>query len=318
MAFHKLISLLLFCLFNLPVLAKTVPNHRIMADTDPATSTASIVNKDVNKDSSTCILNEEDSISRRSLPLSNTGKLMPCIRQHPIAESLETIAAHKITAFLAAPRVVTTYQLSTAPNIIALANKHLIASAGDQIYVQNVKASTHQSYAIYRPGQLYKDPITHEILGHEANFIAECSLQQPGNPATFSITKASHEVLVGDKLLPLENKPLATDYLANAPDKNINSLIIGLHGGASQIGLYSIVVLNKGLLDGLSTGNTLAIYQQGRHVNALSSTNKTTTIKLPDELAGKLMIFRAFDRVSYAIVIKAHQAIHLFDIAQSP
>ena len=105
MAFHKLISLLLFCLFNLPVLAKTVPNHRIMADTDPATSTASIFNKDVNKDSSTCILNEEDSISRRSLPLSNTGKLMPCIRQHPIAESLETIAAHKITAFLAAPRV---------------------------------------------------------------------------------------------------------------------------------------------------------------------------------------------------------------------
>jgi hypothetical protein len=318
MAFHKLISLLLFCLFNLPVFAKTVLSHHIMTENYSATSTPSLVNKDANRDSSTCILNEEDSTSRTSLPLSNTGKLMPCIRQQPITESLETIAAHKIAAFLAAPRVVTTYQLSTAPNVIALANKHLIATSGDQIYVQNVNSTTHQSYAIYRPGQLYKDPITHEILGHEASFIAECSLQQSGNPATFSITKANHEVLVGDKLLPRETKQLTTDYLAKAPDKNISSHIIGIHGGASQIGLYSIVVLNKGLLDGLSTGNTLAIYQQGRHVSALSSTNKTTTIKLPDELAGKLMIFRAFDRVSYAIVIKAHQAIHIFDIAQSP
>ena len=45
---------------------------------------------------------------------------------------------------------------------------------------------------------------------------------------------------------------------------------------------------------------------------------KNDQVKLPDEMAGSLMVFRPFNRVSYALVMKATQAIHVLDKVQTP
>jgi hypothetical protein len=41
-------------------------------------------------------------------------------------------------------------------------------------------------------------------------------------------------------------------------------------------------------------------------------------VKLPDELAGMLMVFRTFDKVSYALVMKAEKPLHVLDRVQTP
>jgi hypothetical protein len=41
-------------------------------------------------------------------------------------------------------------------------------------------------------------------------------------------------------------------------------------------------------------------------------------VRLPDEEAGLLMVFRTFDRVSFALVMKATQAIHVLDYVRAP
>ena len=48
------------------------------------------------------------------------------------------------------------------------------------------------------------------------------------------------------------------------------------------------------------------------------SINKLERVKLPEEFAGTLMIFRPFERVSYALVMYAEKAIHLFDKVKTP
>ncbi|MEY3288298.1 MAG: hypothetical protein RLZZ419_540, partial [Pseudomonadota bacterium] len=48
------------------------------------------------------------------------------------------------------------------------------------------------------------------------------------------------------------------------------------------------------------------------------STIKNDVVKLPDEIAGTLMVFRPFERVSYALVMKTTQAIHILDKVKSP
>ncbi len=48
------------------------------------------------------------------------------------------------------------------------------------------------------------------------------------------------------------------------------------------------------------------------------SSIKNDIVKLPDEIAGTLMVFRPFERVSYALVMKATQAIHILDKVQTP
>ena len=88
--------------------------------------------------------------------------------------------------------------------------------------------------------------------------------------------------------------------------------------GVSQIGQYNVVVLDKGLVDGIKNGHTLNIFQKGRIVRDPFSEIKNATVKLPDEMAGTLMVFRAFDRVSYALVLESTQPIHVLDKIQTP
>ncbi len=41
-------------------------------------------------------------------------------------------------------------------------------------------------------------------------------------------------------------------------------------------------------------------------------------VKLPDERVGLLMIFRTFDRVSYALIMNATESVHMLDAVQTP
>jgi hypothetical protein len=41
-------------------------------------------------------------------------------------------------------------------------------------------------------------------------------------------------------------------------------------------------------------------------------------VKLPDELSGTTMVFRTFDRISYALVMEATNDIHLLDTVRNP
>ena len=41
-------------------------------------------------------------------------------------------------------------------------------------------------------------------------------------------------------------------------------------------------------------------------------------VTLPEQRAGTLMVFRTFDRLSYAIVMDARRAMHLSDVVRNP
>ena len=41
-------------------------------------------------------------------------------------------------------------------------------------------------------------------------------------------------------------------------------------------------------------------------------------VKLPDRRSGTLMVFRTFERVSYALVMEADRAMHLSDVVTNP
>ncbi len=41
-------------------------------------------------------------------------------------------------------------------------------------------------------------------------------------------------------------------------------------------------------------------------------------VKLPDEDAGLIMVFRSFEKVSFGLVMKATRAIHINDYVRTP
>lgn len=254
----------------------------------------------------------EDSGSSRDV------KLYPRIREMDLEDAIELISSEKIAKYLASPRVVGETELEESPYVIDFAGEHLVAGAGDRVYVRSIETPESLSYTIYRKGEAFVSAETGEILGYEAKFIANTRLQAAGDPATLLVTQSTSEIRMGDRLMPHQEGEFTLHYFPKPPETQIQGSIINVLDGVTQIGRYNVVAIDKGASDGLQKGHVLDIYKKGQSVRDPYSKIRNDMAQLPDELAGTLMVFRTFDRISYALVMDARQAIHVLDKVQTP
>ncbi len=249
---------------------------------------------------------------------SRTVKLSPRVRETPIDQAIPTIPIDAIQQFLTQPRVLEKHELDNMPYIVAFADEHIIGGAGIRAYVRSIESSDNSTYTVVRPGDPYEDPDTGETLGYEGIYVGDGSLERTGDPATVALASTDREALAGDYLIPATRDAVTLNFHPRGPDSDIRGRIISVLDGVSQIGQYQVVVLNRGANDGLQPGHVLAIDQAGRLIDDKHSRDKHDRVRLPDEQAGQLMVFRSFERVSFALVMKASRAIHLLDIVRNP
>jgi hypothetical protein len=264
-----------------------------------------------------CLQNEDITTGRTNYARA-VGKLSPCIHAIDTKRAISIIATDEIDQFLTSPRVVSATELQSAPYIVDLAGEHIIAGTADKLYVRGLVQPKTMTFTIYRPGEAYVRADTKEILGYEAKYIGNASLKQEGNPATLVITKANSEIRIGDRIMANIEENVSLNYFPRPPESAINANIISVLGGVSQIGRYNVVVIDRGSNDGVLPGYELDIYKRGRVARDPYSVVQNDVVKLPDEFAGTLMVFRPFERLSYALVMKATQAIHVLDKVQTP
>ena len=266
-----------------------------------------------------CVLKQEDyKNGRKDFALSEDGKVLPCIRETDLKQAIRLIPTETIASYLSSPKVIDKDELGNAPYVVDFAGEHLLVGTGDRVYVRSITDPKNQGYTIYRPGSAYISPENGEILGYEAQYIADASLQQPGDPATLTISKSNREIRIGDRLMSNAEQDITLNYFPRPPEQSVNGSIISVLGGVSQIGRYNVVVIDKGTADGLLAGHELEIYKHGKTITDAYSPIKNDRVTLPDEVAGTLMVFRPFERVSYALVMKATQALHVLDKVKTP
>ena len=92
-----------------------------------------------------------------------------------------------------------------------------------------------------------------------------------------------------------------------------------LPGGRDALtaGQNQIVSINKGARDGIERGHVLALWRAGAVMQDKTSDDKAT-LALPDEPNGHLFVFRVFDRVSYALILKALDPVKAGDHFTQP
>jgi len=245
----------------------------------------------------------------------NTVKLSPKIRYGTLEKAIDAIPRSAIGPFLYRPRVVTKEEIKKAPYIVSSYEEHLISGTGNRVYARKVTDPSIAQYGVIRPGEVYRDPDTNEILGYEVVRVAAARVMRGGDPTTLDIISSKREVLNGDLLLPSEEGELDFNFFPHPPRERINGKIISVFNGLSQIGQYNVVVLNRGKRDGLEPGHVLAIYLAG---NKVPDPKATRWVTLPDERAGILMVFRTYEKVSYALVMKATRVMHVNDRVTNP
>ncbi len=245
-------------------------------------------------------------------------KLSPRVRATQISKAIPAIPIDAVQQFLTRPYVVDKAQLDRAPYVVDFADEHIAAGPGNRAYVRAIRGGNKTKFNVVRPGKPYRDADTGEILGYEALYIASSELQRTGDPATVLLTTSELEVLKGDRLIPTtRDKPLDTFY-PKPPKRKVHGSIIAVLNGVTQIGQYNIVVIDRGRADGLESGSVLAIDRRGEVVRDTVSANPRDRVKLPNERAGTLMVFRTFPRVSFGLVMRATNALHVNDRVRNP
>jgi nucleoid-associated protein YgaU len=271
-----------------------------------------------------------------------TIKLSPRIRvETPADSALPALKSSMIDAFLTEPVVVDDSSLQTAARIVAAQDSRVLLTRGDRAYALGSRGSPliddpqqpQQAYRVLRNATPLKDPVTGEVLGFEAQYIgrvllvrgesAQTTTSADGKavqeviPATIDIVAAREEIRVGDRLLP---EPALTlrSYVPRAPSAAMEARVVSVYGNAvANVGQNQVVVINRGSREGLESGHMLAILTDGARL--IDKTDPArTALKLPDERKGLLMVFRSFERLSYALVLEATEGVRVGDRLVNP
>ncbi len=245
-------------------------------------------------------------------------RLSPEVRATPLARAVPLIPMNAIQQFLTHPKVANANAMENSPYVVGFVGEHIVGGAGDSVYVRSITESDQRGFMVFRPGQAYKDGSTGEILGYEALYVAEVGLRTPGDPATMQLTQTSREVVIGDRVMPVDAAKMQMNYAPHAPKKQIRGSIISVVDGVTQIGQYQIVIIDRGIVDGVETGHVFNILRRSRSDRDIISRRTGELVALPEEKEGILMVFQPFERVSFGLVMTASWAIHLSDIVQTP
>ncbi len=244
-------------------------------------------------------------------------KLTPQIRSSPLASAIPAIPLDAIASLLTTGRIVDEETLPGAPYILAGESDRLIFGPGDGFYGRGTWESETSVYGIFRAGEVYRDPVTKEVLGHEALEVGIATLDELGDNdvATFTVNSVSEDVRLGDRLLPTEERRVESTFYPSAPQRVVDGTIMTVIGGVSQVGRNDVVAINKGANFGLAAGNVLAIYKSGAVVR---DRNRRDKVKLPDKRAGMLMVFRSFEKMSYCLVLSSDTSLSVGDRVKNP
>jgi hypothetical protein len=259
-----------------------------------------------------------DGQPRLRLRRGRDVKLDPSMRVSPLDLAIPVIPLDEIGAFLKRHRILSANDLNESAYIVSGDQGHLLSAPGDIVYGRGNFPAGERAYGIFRPGDTYRDPVTEELLGYQAQEIGGAKLVSSTEaPVTeLQINRVNEEVRHADRLLPLEERVLDATFQPRAPATEIqDGYMIAVDGGVTQIGTTDIVVLNKGARDGLEIGHVLAIYQAGELVfDKVAEEN----VRLPDARAGLALVFEVFEKASYAIVLKSNRVVKVGDKVKNP
>jgi LysM repeat protein len=274
-------------------------------------------------------------------PDMETVRLSPRTRVSGLSDAIQSLDTRFIEPFLAEPLIVEAGEMSKAPRIVATRANQVMLTRGDRAYVRGSSDAPVlddqprvKTFRIFRDATLLKDPESGEVLGYEAQFVGKATLAQGEStedivnadgkisssivPATIDITVAKQEMRVGDRLLPEPERQILS-YLPHAPEGKVGGRIVSIYGSdiVANAAQNQIVVISRGQRDGIESGHVMAILQEGQRL--IDKTDPTRApMKLPDERNGLLMVFKTFEKLSYALILNVKDAVRVGDRLAAP
>jgi hypothetical protein len=244
-----------------------------------------------------------------------TVKSSPTIRRSDVSDAITTIPPGIIRAFLTQPLIVGKKELEESGYVVIGVDDNFLLGEGLEFYARDLPKPVGKLYQVFRSGEHLMHPVTEEYLGTEAVYLGDARMLREGEISKLVVTKGVEEIGPTDRLVEIEEDIAEPYYHPHAPEDDVLGHIIKAPGSVSEVGVLQVVVLSLGEVNGMEEGHVLRVrHKKPQHRDPITR----KMIDLPEEDSGLLMVFRVFDRVSYALIMKATRAIHINDTVVSP
>jgi hypothetical protein len=283
-------------------------------------------------------------------------RLEPRVREERLAgEAIPSIPPKLIEPFLTRPLVIENGGLDKAPEIVATELGRYNVGQGGKVYANGISTSAEQLWYVYRQGRPIIDPDTDKTLGFEAVNLGVARVIKRGEPSTLIITSGTREITRGDRLVAV-GPTVVFSYVPRKPDRMIEARVARISDGEfdtrselyadadtlkgenpwsysvedklgtfrREAGPLQIVILNRGMADGVELGNVLALYRSvtvsyDKSVGPFyMGKPRPANVTLPEERYGLVFVFRTFQHVSFALVVQGAQPVTARDFARTP
>lgn len=133
--------------------------------------------------------------------------------------------------------------------------------------------------------------------------------------STLVLDKADREVRIGDRLVPVDVQPYDLQFFPHPPKQQTaygKARVLAVADNLNAGGPRDVVALSIGSREGVDNGTVFSLWREGSNVadrvqvgpdRDEESVGFNKKVRLPDEFAGHVMVFRTFDKVSYGLVM---------------
>jgi hypothetical protein len=279
-----------------------------------------------------------DGKPRVSLERSSAVQLSPQVRSSPLDGAIRAIPYNLLMDFAGRPQLLEKSQIRKAPYVVGMRDRHIVGTELNEVYARGLASpAAGARFNIVNVGDELRDPDDGDLLGYIGHFAGTGEvLQDTGTVVSgkarrdddlthLKILGINREILQGDKVLPA-NVDVGSDFVISLPkDEGLLGQIIAVVDGVSVAGKYQVVAINRGQRQGLEPGNALGVFYRGEEVrdrfnrsNWSAYTANYRKVRLPDERSATVLVFKVYDRMSYALVMESSQVIRRGDFIAHP
>lgn len=134
--------------------------------------------------------------------------------------------------------------------------------------------------------------------------------------STLLLDDSGREVRVGDRVVPVNPQPYDLQFFPHPPRQQTEYgkvRILAVADMMTTAGPRDVVAISGGSREGIDNGTVFSVWRVGSNTvdrvdTGLFRSEETVDwekkVRLPDEYAAHVMVFRTFDRVSYGLVME--------------
>jgi hypothetical protein len=133
--------------------------------------------------------------------------------------------------------------------------------------------------------------------------------------STLLLDEAGHEVRIGDRIVAVNPQPYDLQFFPHPPKTQQEygrARVLAVADMLTTGGPRDVVALSIGARDGVDNGTVFSVWRVGSNAvdkveYGIERSEDTVPfegkVRLPDEFAGHVMVFRTFDKMSYGLVM---------------